>query len=272
MKAMSDELFIGVGCVEAQTLPCAVLRHSILKHASRPVRVEPLYRAGIKIPVPRDERNRQKTPFSFQRFMIPEIRGYAGRAIYLDSDMLVFADIAAIGEQEFGAANVLAVPQETSVLVLDCEHLTWNIRDLVGDLDAGRLSYDGLMSCRSVAQVNYALPRTWNWLDNAGGAPPHGLALLHYTVTSSQPWISSGHPLGHLWLRELFDALDAGTLARADVAQAVEQGFVRPSLLHQVDRRVTSKAELPAEVLRADEPFARYCRSVKYVVVEGFRT
>lgn len=268
---MNGDPYVGVGCVEAQMLPFAVLRHSILKRASRPVRIEPLCRAGISLPVPRDERNRQKTPFSFQRFLIPEVCGYEGRAIYLDSDMLVLDDLSPLFDYDFGDANILAVPQETSVMVLDCGKLPWNIRQLVADMDAGKLSYDALMTCRAIANIKYSLPGGWNWLDNAARPMPQGVALLHYTVTSSQPWISAGHPLGHLWLTELFDALDTGTIRHQEVAGAVEQGFVRPSLLHQVEHRVTRREEIPASVLRQDEPFASYCREIRYMMVEGFR-
>lgn len=267
---MADELFVGVGCLEAQWLPFAVLRASIIKHARRPVTVEPLYSAGINIPFPCDTRNQQKTPFSFQRFLIPEIRGYRGRAMYLDSDMLAFDDITTLFDHDFGDANVLAVPHETSVLVLDCDKLSWNIRELVTDLDAGRLSYDGLMSCRSVARVRYDLPKTWNWLDNSGD-PPRNVALLHYTVTSSQPWLTASHPLGHFWLRSLFDAIDNGAIEIADVQQTVERGFVRPSLLYQVQHRLTAKEDIPKEVLTRDQPFAEFCRSVNYSIVEGLR-
>src|SRR5262245_20822299 len=120
---MAEELFIGVGCVEAQWLPFAVLRHSIQRRTKHAVRVEPLYQAGIEVPVPREPKNQQKTPFSFQRFVIPEARCFQGRAMYLDSDMLVFEDIASVFARDFGDANVLAVPRETSVMLLDCERL-----------------------------------------------------------------------------------------------------------------------------------------------------
>ena len=268
---MAEDLYIGVGCTEAQWLPYAVLKHSIQRRSTRPVRVEPLFQCGIEIPIPRDSRNRQKTPFSFQRFLIPEARNYSGRAIYLDSDMLVFSDISSLFEFDFGSANVCAVPHETSVLLLDCERLTWRISKLVGDLDSGKLSYDGLMSGRSVAELRYNLPPSWNWLDNCNRPFPKGTNLLHYTVTSSQPWVSSGHPLGDLWVQELFDAIDAKQIDRSAVAKAVECGFVRPSLLFQVDHRVTARDDLPPRVLQDDQPFADYCRSVNYVVIEGFR-
>jgi hypothetical protein len=266
---VSEELFIGVGCLEAQWLPFAVLRYSIIKHARRPVTVEPLYRASVPVPLPRDPRNQQKTPFSFQRFLIPEVRSYRGRAMYLDSDMLVFDDITALFDRDFAEANVLAVPHETSVMVLDCEKLTWNIRELVADLDAGKLSYDGLMSCRSVARVRYDLPRNWNWLDNAGD-PPCNVALLHYTVTSNQPWLNAGHPVGHHWINALFEALDTGSIQLANLEQAITRGFVRPSLWYQVEHRVTGKDEIPKEVLSEDKPFVEFCRSCHYAIVDGF--
>ena len=268
---MDEKLFVGVGCLEAQWLPYAVLRYSIEKHTRHPVQVEPLFRSGIDVPVPREPRNRQKTPFSFQRFIIPELRGFRGRAMYLDSDMLVFEDIAPLFERDFGDGNVLAVPHETSVLVLDCEKLSWKIRDQVAEMDAGKLSYDGLMTCRSVARVRYDLPSVWNWLDNSSSSMPKNVALLHYTVTSSQPWLTAGHPLGHLWLKTLFDAIDDEAIQRAELEEAVERGFVRPSLLYQVDQRVFKKEELPPDVSKADAPFADYCRSVHHAIVEGFR-
>ena len=84
---------IYVGSTEAQMLAVKVLTHSIRKHASMTVQVVPLHRAAIQIPQPKDERNRPRTPFSFQRFLIPALNKHHGRAIYLDSDMLVFEDI-----------------------------------------------------------------------------------------------------------------------------------------------------------------------------------
>lgn len=267
---MPDEIYIGVGCLAAQWLPFAVLRQSVIRHTQRSVRVEPLYQAGIEVPVPANPQNRQKTPFSFQRFLIPEVRDYRGRAIYLDSDMLVFQDIGGLFDANFGDANVLAVPHETSVLVLDCENLTWNTREIIEQMDAGRLSYDGLMTCRSVARVGYRLPKIWNWLDNSPGAIPSDVALLHYTVTSSQPWLTTGHPQGHLWLAELFAAIDDGAIRRDEVEQATQRGFVRPSLLYQVDHRVMAKSDLPPDVISGDQPFANFCRTVRYSIVKGF--
>ena len=53
----------------------------------------PLHEATIPIPTPATPANRPRTPFSFQRFLIPELCGFKGRGIYVDSDMQVFEDI-----------------------------------------------------------------------------------------------------------------------------------------------------------------------------------
>jgi hypothetical protein len=263
--------FIGVGCVAAQRLAFEVLKFSILSRASiQNLRIVPLYEVGINIPTPRDESKRQKTPFSFQRFLIPEACGYQGRAMYLDSDMIVLADIAPLFESEFGDANVLGVPNEFSVILLDCARLDWNIRELVAALDSSELSYDGLVHGRAVSRIEYSLPKSWNWLDNVGGRPPQGTSLVHYTVTTTQPWISSGHIAGDIWLGELFKAIDEEVISLDFVQQQVDAGFVRPSLMYQVEHRVTTKEDLPRSVRDADEPFAGYCRQMNYRMVEGF--
>ncbi|HYG80128.1 MAG TPA: hypothetical protein VD861_07065, partial [Pyrinomonadaceae bacterium] len=69
-----------VGATEAQMLPTRLLEYSIRKHASMSVQVFPLHRSGIEIPQPADESSRPRTPFSFQRFLIPELARRRGRA------------------------------------------------------------------------------------------------------------------------------------------------------------------------------------------------
>jgi hypothetical protein len=103
------------------------------------VEVKPIYQTGIEIPLPKDPENLPRTPFSFQRFLIPEVVGYKGRAIYLDADMQVFKDIRSLWMRPFNGAEILAVeePVETgrrpqfSVMVLDCDSLNWKVREIV---------------------------------------------------------------------------------------------------------------------------------------------
>src|SRR5207249_1624073 len=100
---------IYVAATDAQMLAVKVLEFSIKKHASVSVEVTPLHTTGLAIPVPKDARNLPRTPFSFQRFLIPALKGYRGRAIYLDSDMQVFRDIRELWTLPFDGADLLTV-------------------------------------------------------------------------------------------------------------------------------------------------------------------
>lgn len=258
-----------VGAAPAQQLAVRVLEYSIRARTPMDVEVVPLYRTGITIPEARDPRNRSRTPFSFQRFLIPAAAGYQGRAIYLDSDMIVFDDLRSLWQTPFGSASVLGIRTQAkdatarfSVLLLNCSTLRWDITDIVDGLDRGRHTYEQLlyeMSWGELAAtqgVAGTIDPRWNMLDSYRDGHT---ALLHYTDMHRQPWVSTEHALGYLWMRELFAALDAGFIAMPEVEEAVAAGYARPSLLVQVRERIEDPLLLPARVRRQDlffvEPF-----------------
>ena len=132
-----------VGSQEAQMLAVKVLEFSIKSHTTADVTVFPLHEARIDFPMPKDARNRPRTPFSFQRFYIPALQQYQGRAIYLDSDMQVFSDITALWRLPFEGADLLAArePGESgrrpqfSVMLLNCSELKWDLPNIIAALD-----------------------------------------------------------------------------------------------------------------------------------------
>ena len=150
---MEAPVRVYVATTEAQMLAVKVLEYSIRKHASLTVEVFPMHLSGVEIPLPKDQRNQPRTPFSFQRLIIPEIAGFRGRAIYLDSDMQVFQDIRELWTMPFNGADLLAAREpdasgrkpQFSVMLLDCERLRWDIREIVARLDSGALTYEKLM-------------------------------------------------------------------------------------------------------------------------------
>jgi hypothetical protein len=150
---------IFVGSTPAQMLAVKVLEYSIRKHASMSIDVFPLFQARLEYPMPKDPKNRPRTPFSFQRFAIPSLKGFRGRAIYVDSDMQVFKDIRELWTLPFDGADLLAArePGDTgrrpqfSVMLLDCERLRWSLPDIVARLDSGELNYERLMYEMAVA-------------------------------------------------------------------------------------------------------------------------
>lgn len=252
---------IYVGSTEEQMLSVKVLEFSIRKHTRSPVQVFPLWHSDIKIPEPKDPRNRPRTPFSFQRFLIPALAGYVGRAIYLDSDMQVFHDIEALWSLPFEGADLLAAyePSSTgrrpqfSVMLMDCERLKWNIRDLVEQLDGGGLSYEDLVYRMQAARsIRASISPNWNSLERY---EPGETSLIHYTDMDTQPWVSTAHPIAHIWFQDLFEAIDQGSIAASLVEEHVRRGFIRPSVLWQIEKRHASSTDLPRAALALDQDF-----------------
>lgn len=250
-----------VGATEAQMLPVEVLEYSIRKHASMSVEVFPLHRSGIAIPLPRDPKQQPRTPFSFQRFLIPALTEYRGRAIYLDSDMQVFKDIRALWTLPLKGADLLTVSEpessgrrsQFSVMVLNCETLDWDIREIVRRLDEGQLRYEELVYQMSIVEnIRADINPAWNALEQFSARET---ALLHFTDMTTQPWVSQENPLGYLWTGDLIEAIDAGAVSIDLVKEEVAKGHVRPSLRYQVENRIPDGLLLPRGAQRMDANF-----------------
>jgi hypothetical protein len=250
-----------VGAAPPQMLAVKVLEYSIRKHASMSVEVFPLFQARLEYPMPKHAANRPRTPFSFQRFVIPSLKGFRGRAIYVDSDMQVFRDIRELWILPFNGADLLAAREpgdsgrrpQFSVMLLDCERLRWNLTEIVARLDSGELDYEKLMYRMAVAEkIDAAIDSHWNSLERYEEGKT---ALLHYTDMNTQPWLSRANKLNYLWTRDLLEAIERGAITRDYVAAEVTAGHVRPSLLYQVDHRLEDTALLPASARALDTKF-----------------
>ena len=257
-----------IGATAAEMLPTKVLEYSIRKNSSMGVNLLPLHRSGIKIPVPRDTKQQPRTPFSFQRFLIPALTGYRGRAIYLDSDMQVFKDIRTLWTLPFKEADLLVAREpagsgrrsQFSVMVLNCETLHWDICEIIRALDEGRLSYEALVyEMAIVKNIRADIDPAWNALERFSA---RDTALLHYTDMSTQPWVSRANPLGYLWTRDLIEGIDVGAMTIDFVKQEIALGHVRPSLIYQLENRKEDGLLLPRQARQMDENFVPPCRSI----------
>ena len=255
-------LRIYVGTEDEQLLPFAVLGFTIRKHASVPVEVLPLHEVirarGIHVPTPTSVGNRAHTPFSFQRFAIPELNGFEGIAIYMDSDQIVFRDVAELPTFLSAGAQVAAAAEpadsgrksQISVLVLDCARLDWDVRRVVSDLDRGAFTYRQLYSDLPIAaRFERTLPHWWNDLERH---TPGRTALTHFTDMETQPWLIAGSQWGALWCTCLLEAIQAGAVSAERVREDVARGWVRPSLAYQVEHGIADPAQLPREILARD--------------------
>lgn len=224
-----------VGADAEQTLGAKVLAYSIERRSSMDVSVEVL--DVSQIPEPEKPENRSKTGFSFARFDIPRLCGYAGRGIYLDADMLVFGDIADLWTQPLDDADLLysqshphmgRTPQ-TAVMLLNCEALRWDVGEIVRGLDAGAYSYGELMGELAITPRDRQKPGLPYWWNSLEQYDPGRTCLLHFTDMDTQPWVAENRN-GELWLGALRDALDEGCIGRDALDAAVAAGHVSPML------------------------------------------
>ena len=248
-----DTIRIFVGCAKEHRLAFKVLRHSIQCRTTARVEVYPLNNADgtrpedawpddeladryrpIMIPVPRDRSQRGATTFSFQRFLIPELCGDAGRGIYLDSDQLVLADISEFWDKPIKeGCSVLKPPGwQSAVMMIDCSH-GWRIAKMIRQIDQKKRTYKGMMNLQNFGPLDESLSPFWNYQDRGriDYSDFQNAKLVHFTDMRTQPWLRTGHPVGDVWCLELLDAINAGKIDRQDVRDAVTAGDVRPSLL-----------------------------------------
>lgn len=261
MRVLSEgPIKIYVAATPAEWLPAKVLEFSILETASKSFILKPIYTFNRVIPMPKALENQPRTPFSFQRFLIPELNHYSGKAIYLDADMQVFQDISALWDWPLSGCDLQTVQPgnrerkgQFSVMLLDCEQLKWDVDAIVADLDSGRLSYSALMyEMRIARNVGMDISPVWNSLEEfkAGNT-----ALLHYTDMNTQPWIACNNPLDYLWVACLRRAIAKGFITREELNDQISSGYIRPSLACQIDIGIDSASNLSKSDRNLDKNF-----------------
>lgn len=252
---------IFVGSMEEQMVATKVLEYSIKKHCSMSAEVFPLFKAGIPVPTPKDPANKPRTPFSFQRFYIPQLKDFKGRAIYMDSDMHVFHDIKDLWTRDMGDADVLAAYEaegtgrkpQFAVMLMDCEKLNWSVADIVKKLDNKELTYETLMFNMAVAKkVSPVVEREWNSLEYYEEGKT---CNLHYTDMNVQPWLSRENKYTALWVKELIEAIESGFISMNYIKEHVRKSNVRPSLLYQLKYRILDPAVVSGMSKKFDSYF-----------------
>jgi hypothetical protein len=248
-RPLIEPMLVFVGADRSQLLAAKVLEYSIHKHASGPVRVVPMI--DLPVPLPKDEKNRQRTGFSFSRFAIPKLANYRQRALYLDSDMLVFSDLSELWKIEFGKQKILCTFQnlpeawkdnswahpgrQYSVMLLDCQSLNWDVNEVVAGLDRGDYTYPQLlfdMCLVNPDEIEDRIPPGWNCLEHyEEGATD----LIHYTVVPTQPWLVDDNPNGYLWINALEEAVQSGWISASEIQEELDRNYLRPSLAYVID-------------------------------------
>lgn len=242
------------GADRSQQLPFQVLAWSIRRHASIPVEIRTIDNGHA--PAPSDPRHAPYTEFSFARFAIPALCEHAGRAVYMDSDMLVFQDIAELWHTpmagasiaiEIGSRNQADRGKHAAVMLMDCGRLPWEVDAIVAGLGR-RYDYNALMAIDPLlaqGEMRELIATGWNDLDQFH---PGRTRNLHYTEIRTQPWVYAGHPHGGHWVDALRQMLDQGAVGAEAVREEVALGHARPSLL--IELALASGPRDDADALR----------------------
>ena len=235
-----------VACIasdESSALPDRVLEFSVRQHTSMSVRVQ---RVGAK-----DELQAMPSGGAGPNGLV--------RAIVLRSGALVLDDLRKLWTIPW-VREALEVPA-------DGPGATTRVRPAVSVATAAEMHRLG---CLARAAMEYApltadsthhgagvttyasLPASWNRQDRfEEGAT----SLLLYATPELRPWVSRAHPYGHLWVAALLEAVQAGFVTRELIRDEVRRGYVRPSLLDQVEQGTAESLLLPRSAWRRDAGF-----------------
>ena len=192
------------------------LIYSIRKTASKPVEFHIMSRFG------KDETwknwqntNKWATCFSCFRWAIPAACNFEGKAIYLDSDMIVISDIAELNNADASKGIATTPSRESSVMVFDCAKFKNLPEFRLENLKAHAVKTNSFYNMlKQNGMVNF-ITQQWNCLDGEGW-DPNLTKLVHYTKLETQPWHPAPqrfsykpHPHKHLsdlWLKYYEDS------------------------------------------------------------------
>jgi hypothetical protein len=228
-EAPEDIIRIFVGYDPREAVAYSVLAHSINRRASRPVAVAPLMLSQLGPLMWRERHPLQSTDFSFSRFLVPYLCGFEGWAIFMDCDMLVLDDIAALWALRDDRYAVMCVhhnhvPEEetkflgqaqtrfekknwSSVMLMNCAKCTALTPEYVNT--ASGLELHRFHWLDSEALIG-AIPPRWNHLvDYDPALPAAELSNLHYTTGG--PYFDEYRDCGYAaeWFAERDDMLAA---------------------------------------------------------------
>jgi lipopolysaccharide biosynthesis glycosyltransferase len=191
-------VFIGYDSREAVAF--SVLSFSIHSRATQPVSVTPIMLSQLTTVFTRDKHPLQSTEFSFSRFLTPYLSGYTGWSVFMDCDMLMLDDIAALWALRDDRYAVMVVkhqhvPKETEKFLgmpqSKYEKKNWSSVMLFNNARCRALTPEYVSSASGLDLHQFkwlesddeigTLPRRWNHLVGYDPATPD-TALIHYTL------------------------------------------------------------------------------------------
>lgn len=193
--------------------PADVLRHSLLEHASIPLDIRFLKLDDVGLDRTPDPR--ASTEFTYSRFLVPHLCGFAGKAIFMDNDMLCFADIKELDDLDMDGLALRVVKHDyrpvnavkmygceqssyprknwSSLMIMNCGKLTLWSKEVVATQTGAYLHRFQDIPDEQIGEI----PSVWNSLDHLD----ENTKMIHYT--NGGPWFEAyrDHPHADVWCR-----------------------------------------------------------------------
>lgn len=226
---MSDLIRVFIGTEAKTEVYRHVLQHSITSRTKAKVEFTPMIgrkweypTAGLKV----------GTGFSLRRWMIPAACGWRGRAIYLDADQTVFADIAELWgfpdrQAKLDCSAWLTYQPDkfckspwpqSSVMVIDCvaaeKQPGWRIDWLLKTLQDKPIKdhYAAIMHGSWMTPAPEEIPVVWNHLNQCD---PGKTKLWHDTHEPRQVvYAPKDNMFTAIWEKEAVAAIKAGAVSK----------------------------------------------------------
>lgn len=195
-------VFVGCAANNEDIESFAVLEYTLRKYASEPVEIEWMRQS----PDPDDfwagwNTSGWVTPFSGFRYGIPARCGFEGRAIYMDSDMILLDDIAKLWNTPLlpnAAIVAKGAAKRLCVMLMDCEKLaryTAPIEQIRSQAGYYRTQRDKWLGTLGLVQP-FRAHENWNCLDGEGykDLSHPDIKCIHYTAIDTQPQLKHALP------------------------------------------------------------------------------
>ncbi|MGG6269255.1 glycosyltransferase [Leptolyngbya sp. AN03gr2] len=248
----SEPIRVFIGSGEASLLERKVCIHSLRKHTQRPIdiyvfngthnAIELNDQEPVIAPMSLKVKYKNVTEFSLYRYLIPQVCGYQGKAIYIDSDTICLRDIGELIDTDLQGCDFLAKPEAyshagealwgLSVMLIDCEKCQFDLELYFEEIAQGLYTYEDF-SCMSPRFLKHhpfsieELDPRWNVFDSYD----QDTRLIHYTNLSTQPWKHPNHSYGELWFQYFRDAIADGTVLQTDIDLSLIRSYVRQDLM-----------------------------------------
>lgn len=219
-------VFVGCAPDGADAESQAVLEYTLRSRCSLPVDITWMIASRDSLSMWSGwDMRRWATPFSGFRWAVPAVCGFQGRAIYMDSDVIVLGDLAELWQMplEPGQAVAARSASKFCVSLWDCaaaqRHLLTYSKLLRADGHDRQSAY-----FRKHPGLVRAFGLEWNYLDDADAGP--FAKIVHYTDLRTQPHMPyARRRLAGLGLKHWHDG--SWRPGRDDVARLFEEEFVK---------------------------------------------